>query len=70
MIRDPRIMNRTSLIETVLFTSSTTYRVPANARLILAEGLGGGGGGGGGARVATATFIGSGGGVVVRLLLK
>lgn len=62
MIRDPRIMNRMSLIETVLFTSSTTYRVPANARLILVEGLGGGGGGGGGARVSTATSVGAGGG--------
>lgn len=62
MIRDPRIFNRVSLIETVIFTSSTTYRVPANARLILVEGLGGGGGGGGGARVSSATFVGGGGG--------
>ena len=62
MIRDPQIMNRMSLIETVLFTSSTTYRVPANARLIMVEGLGGGGGGGGGGRVTSAAGYGAGGG--------
>lgn len=64
MIRDPRVLNNLSLIETVLFTSSTTYRVPTNAQIIFAEGLGGGGGGGGGARIGSTSTadVGSGGG--------
>lgn len=51
-----------TLLDTQTWTSSTTYTMPAGAKIVLVEMIGAGGGGGGGARNTGANTAGGGGG--------